>query len=435
MFIAAAFAVLVSMPLISSCKHEDPDTPDQGRQLSVPELSVSNQSYNSFDIAIGQVDNASAYVYSIAESSETPDEEFITTERAISFSSLKFETSYTVRVKAISDDPAYTDSEYASIEVSLTGVPDFFNMTVYLNAIPDQNTYEYNSIFLDIEGTDVTVCRIFRYISSEIAGWEDEALIEELLSDANADASSFIPRINNGGVRKLAFKGLQADTEYTVAAYVENEEGARLLIRENISTEEMPEVTDELAAWIGTWQGVSEGTVHLDEDMKFQYIQDKQKEFTVTFSAYPGNPTLLQTAGLSSLLSGEQGGIGFASLDRDGNLQLLSNQIAGVDSEGNSVVWINIALNDANGSVNLVNTCPYSHILEMDESGNTAKTIERYASQYTSGLTFVTIGAELFGSSSAGLINYGELPADLIGGDMTLTRVGSTAAMPLTATE
>lgn len=102
MFIAAAFAVLVSMPLISSCKHEEPDTPDQGRQLSVPELSVSNQSYNSFDIAIGQVDNASAYVYSIAESSETPDEEFITTERAISFSSLEFETSYTVRVKAIS---------------------------------------------------------------------------------------------------------------------------------------------------------------------------------------------------------------------------------------------------------------------------------------------------------------------------------------------
>lgn len=120
-FFYAAMTAFASVALLASCEKEpqggDDPTPDpepsEPTQLATPSLSVEDQTNTSFTVTWKAVTNADSYTYTLNGGAEET-----TTSTSVEFTSLAA-GDYTVKVKATSEDENYTDSEWASTEVTL----------------------------------------------------------------------------------------------------------------------------------------------------------------------------------------------------------------------------------------------------------------------------------------------------------------------------
>ena len=120
-FFYAAMTAFASVALLASCEKEpqggDDPTPDpepsEPTQLATPSLSVEDQTNTSFTVTWKAVTNADSYTYTLNGGAEET-----TTSTSVEFTSL-IAGDYTVKVKATSEDENYTDSEWASTNVTL----------------------------------------------------------------------------------------------------------------------------------------------------------------------------------------------------------------------------------------------------------------------------------------------------------------------------
>lgn len=155
-FFYAAMTAFASVALLASCEKEpqggDDPTPDpepsEPTQLATPSLSVEDQTNTSFTVTWKAVTNADSYTYTLNGGAEET-----TTSTSVEFTSLAA-GDYTVKVKATSEDENYTDSEWASTEVTLeedggeetpTGWAGTWNITSTHTQVwapdPDDNRY------------------------------------------------------------------------------------------------------------------------------------------------------------------------------------------------------------------------------------------------------------------------------------------------------
>lgn len=102
-FIFGAIAVLAFV----SC-----DRNTDGLVLDAPVLEISNTSSTSFTVAWNAVEGADMYTYEFMEDQAS------TEKLSVSFEDLKTDTSYTVKVKAVST-VAKAESEWSEISVEL----------------------------------------------------------------------------------------------------------------------------------------------------------------------------------------------------------------------------------------------------------------------------------------------------------------------------
>lgn len=112
--ILSMMASLVLAATMTACGGDDepvnPETPTTPKQLEAPTLSVQDVTENSFTVTWGAVANAVAYSYTVNNGDAQT-----TTQTTLSLTDLEAETSYTVRVMALSGDATrYTNSTWAS---------------------------------------------------------------------------------------------------------------------------------------------------------------------------------------------------------------------------------------------------------------------------------------------------------------------------------
>lgn len=104
--------VLISPPLVS-CNDDDTKKTTEPVELATPELVSKNVSQTSFGIAWTAVEHAAEYVYVLGDGQEQK-----TSQLEIAFDKLTPETTYSVKVKAVSTDKLYLDSKWATKTVT-----------------------------------------------------------------------------------------------------------------------------------------------------------------------------------------------------------------------------------------------------------------------------------------------------------------------------
>lgn len=120
-FFYAALTGFASVALLASCEKDpqggetpEPEPkPEEPTQLATPSLTVEDQTSTSFTVTWDAVANADSYTYTLNGGAEET-----TAATSAEFTSLAA-GDYTVRVKAISKDENYTDSEWASTTVTI----------------------------------------------------------------------------------------------------------------------------------------------------------------------------------------------------------------------------------------------------------------------------------------------------------------------------
>lgn len=107
-----AAAALAGGALLMSCQDKNEIT-EEPVQLAAPELAAVDVTTSSFMVIWDAVENADSYVYTL-----NGGEEESTTYTSAEFTELS-SGNYTVKVKAVSEDPAFLDSEWATIDVTV----------------------------------------------------------------------------------------------------------------------------------------------------------------------------------------------------------------------------------------------------------------------------------------------------------------------------
>lgn len=115
------FATLAACITLFGCKKESPTT--EPTTLNAPTLSSSSITASGFTVEWENVENASAYAYTLLSSAngamDTITSEDNYTGTSVTFTDLDANTEYEVRVKALgTDDNLYLDSKEASITVT-----------------------------------------------------------------------------------------------------------------------------------------------------------------------------------------------------------------------------------------------------------------------------------------------------------------------------
>lgn len=105
--------MLVSIFTMVSCEKENEVTV----KLPAPELSLKEKSSDSFTICWSPVKNAHAYMYNFGNNED------MTNDTILAFTGLKSDTTYTVKVKSVSED-ASANSDWSTINIVLTKEED-----------------------------------------------------------------------------------------------------------------------------------------------------------------------------------------------------------------------------------------------------------------------------------------------------------------------
>lgn len=110
-FLQIVCCMLLITPPLVSCSDDDPET--DPTKLDTPALVKNEVGQTSFSVKWSAVKHAEGYVYTLDGGAEKS-----TTQTEIRFDQVTPDTDYTVKVKAVSTDRLYTDSDWATIEVT-----------------------------------------------------------------------------------------------------------------------------------------------------------------------------------------------------------------------------------------------------------------------------------------------------------------------------
>ena len=408
-----AFATLFSLV---ACEKTQTDEP-KGGQLAAPVLKVETDGETSFTIMWDAVKNADTYRLNLRGKNYT------TTECQYLFENLNA-GEYTVRVQSIG--AGYTDSEFASIVVTLNGASsiDWFTQTMAPAAVDEENgAYPYNAFDVVWKGTDVADLRYGLFQTAAIAGVDDVTIIDNL----KGVEQSVINAVNTAEGMAAVFGPVNGGTSYTLCTYVTNKAGIKFLVKSEATTEEV-EMSEEASKWLGTWNVKSHQIYTIDSSGKG--VQSaKEDSFQVTITPGSSDPYELYIDGLS-VLGEEWPTLGVVE---DNMLFVLNGTNLGVSESGDFYYyWLGwFAFPEAYGGTQISADTYPSLVLVMDENGAVTCT-NKYNMTDEDGndVPVECMCCDVFGLTESGSIYFliEAFPGVYRSGDMDWTRTEPAAA-------
>lgn len=380
---------------------------EDAEPLQAPELSIGGQNENSFTITWKAVENAAGYAYVLNDGEETQ-----TAKTFVSFS--KLETAdYTVKVKAVSDNPEYTDSEWTTIEVSLKAHENILEVEVSLDK--DQ---PHNRIIASIHtNTAVAIC--LNAFDGDIS---DEEAQSELASGGYRSLGTPEVLLANDVFCDIELTALTPNTEYAVCVYAEYENGGTEFVRKNITTSEVDDMTKELASWMGTYTVTSTYQLRINGEGSgaptgFSAIGEPMT-FEITVGEHASDPKYLRVEGFCQI-EYQAPWPALATLTEDGGLGLCVKGVTYGNVDGREANMAAFALTD-NEDLAVINSIDYAFVLHKNEDG----TITSVAAegndangQHFRVYAFDPVSLDIWGS-----LYFFELPVTMPAGDFTLVK-------------
>lgn len=422
-------AAMVFMTVVAVASCEKPETENGNEEtpevtektpLASPVLSVSEQTPTSFTIVWEPVDNALSYTYVLDSGEEQP-----TSQCNASFTDLVPTSEHSVKVKACpaSDSEEWSDSEWAIIEVKLEMANDWF--VVNGPYLFDESTglHRYDMIGFDVTGRDIASARFGVFEPTEIEGLDLEDMsgdeLTEMLPYSFSD--NILLTLNNAGaMNNLSISGLEPETTYLMVFYVENRNGGSMvLVTGTVTTDKEPEMPDELAQWLGTYEVTSSSQLKIDlneDNTVSMTVVDEPKEFDMTIEYF--DPSMLYVYGWSVYDPTRQD---MARLTEDGGLAMLS-QVQFSDN----MIWLPVVRTEDDGAFSVATGCEY--LFTFYDEGGSIRTEPFSSNLINGGSAFTVFAADLFGITGGGVgLKYTEYPVYLPGGEFTVVKTGSSA--------
>lgn len=441
-FFYAALAISAAAAFATSCSKE-PVNDDNGSgngpvtKLDKPVLSDEDQTSTSFTVSWEAVENADSYTYTLNNGTEQA-----TTATSVEFTSLT-PGDYTVKVKATSENTSYADSDWAITDVTIAEpVEETFTLDVF---VTDEfgstyGYYSYDSFWFTAKGTGITTASYVCYNYQD--GITDDEIIADIESglaegseyiytlDAEQLALVLTTGITNGFVK------LTPESTYELAFYVTFQSGQKKLYRETATTAAAPDASEDIEAWVGTWNITSTKSFQWVEDTQTGYvnpeISDTPKSGTLTIEYDPQYPGSVVVRGFSGVTSLKEAGydMNLATIE-NGNLVLNNEFQIAQSQEGSILGWYTycdiIYGNNQSTASFITGQFP---AFTFTLSGNTATSTPGTGSISIDGSngTFTVVSYDLYEISGMNVSIYHSTTDTSYAGDITLTKTTSSVA-------
>lgn len=192
-----------------------------------------------------------------------------------------------------------------------------------------------------------------------------------------------------------------------------------VLVTGTVTTDKEPEMPDELAQWLGTYEVTSSSQLKIDlneDNTVSMTVVDEPKEFDMTIEYF--DPSMLYVYGWSVYDSTRQD---MARLTEDGGLAMLS-QVQFSDN----MIWLPVVRTEDDGAFSVATGCEY--LFTFYDEGGSIRTEPFSSNLINGGSAFTVFAADLFGITGGGVgLKYTEYPVYLPGGEFTVVKTGSSA--------
>lgn len=425
----------------ASCEQTpaDDDNNQQGggdgtkTKLETPVLEVVDVEDYGFTVKWNAIDGADSYTVNLK------GKNYSTTETSYKFDNLNAGT-YDVRVKAVGE--GYQDSSFASVSVTLSGATtvDWFTQTVYLpEEDAEEGIYRCNSVEFTWQGTDITDIQYGMFYADNLAGVAQEDIIANLNS-LGADLEAVLAEVNTEVGYTAGFYGsLDGGTTWALCVYVTNKDGKKFFTRNDIATEEA-EATEEVKAWVGTWNAKTSQVLTIDQTGAGT-LSDQVNEFTLTVTASPSAPNMVVVDGLSVLGEGETtiGEVYEVVVDEETGatanvLEIYTNNNVGYNAEqGIYYYWLPfIAIDGELAGLNMFEGAVPAHYLVMNADGTVTGETGKFGATTNDGseVTVEVVSTEIYGVNDQGQLFFfiDAFPAVYRAGALEVTKGAAPAA-------
>lgn len=424
---------------LASCEQTpaDDDNNQQGgggtkTKLETPVLEVVDVEDYGFTVNWNAIEGADSYTVNLK------GKNYSTTETSYKFDNLNAGT-YDVRVKAVGE--GYQDSSFASVSVTLSGATtvDWFTQTVYLpEEDPEEGIYRCNSVEFTWQGTDITDIQYGMFYADNLAGVAQEDIIAAL-SSLGANLEAILAEVNSEVGYSAGFYGqLDGGTNWALCVYVTHKDGKKFFTRNDIATEEA-EATEEVKAWVGTWNAKTSQVLTIDQSGNGT-LSDQVNEFTLTVTASPSAPNMVVVDGLSVLGEGETtvGEVYEVVVDEETGatanvLEIYTNNNVGYNAEqGIYYYWLPfIAIDGELAGLNMFEGAVPAHYLVMNADGTvTGETAKFGATTDGTEVTVEVVSTEIYGVGDSGQLYFfiDAFPAVYRAGALEVTKGAAPAA-------
>lgn len=414
------FSMMVALAAVLTFAACEEPNPDEKVALEKPVLSITNQTADSFTVswkAVSHADNYFVECRGVGENINGTEKTFTGLAAG----------QYTVKVMAVAKAGSkYTDSDYAEITCTIAGGDDWFTQKVYLATDEESGATPSNSLFVDWKGVNVATLDYAIYTAESSKSFSDEEIKGYL-----EDGSEYLADINGEGLT-LTVGPLSGSTEYEVIAYATSKTGQEKFFRQSITTE-AAEVTDGVAAWLGTWVGTCSKTFtwSLVQEKDGLYLNnsltDAALDVTLTIQPYDQDPTAVIITGFSRIYS-EDPALGIVG--DDGALYILAGVSIGGANGGFIPTWVPCCEIEGYDDYYLIQG-QFEAIRFANNGGNV--TSEWLDVELSDGSIATPVHMDIYASpeGDGDVQIYGaqeDFPMDLYAGDFTLTK-SSTASI------
>ena len=196
--------------------------------LDTPNVVISNQGDTTITLSWGTIEGASEYTLSIEGSTYGP---YTTTETSYTFE-LPDAGSYSISVQALGYEG--NASYPVSIEFVMgdPNLADWFTQKLMTTAeIEEHGMDPSTTIEFTWKGENIVDFRYYADVTSNITGIDDSVIIQNMHS-----ANVYLEHINSAEGFTASFSELYPNTSYTIFAYAVNDKGAKLFVRDEITT-------------------------------------------------------------------------------------------------------------------------------------------------------------------------------------------------------
>lgn len=414
------FSMMVALAAVLTFAACEEPNAEEKVALEKPVLSITNQTADSFTVswkAVSHADNYFVECRGVGENINSTEKTFTGLAAG----------QYTVKVMAVAKAGSkYTDSDYAEITCTIAGGDDWFSMDVYLDTDEEFGATPSNSFFVDMKGSDVAMLDFAVFYAEDSSKVSDTEILGML-----KDGSEYIADVNAGGTT-VVIAPVEGSTTFEAIAYATGKAGQTKLIRKSITTE-AAQVSDGVAAWLGTWVGTCSKTFtwSLVQEKDGLYLNnsltDAALDVTLTIQPYDQDPTAVIIVGFSRIYNVDPA---LGIVGDDGALYILAGVSVGGANGGFIPTWVPCCEIEGYDDYYLIQG-QFEAIRFVNNGGNV--TSEWLDVELSDGSIATPVHMDIYAApeGDGDIQIYGaqeDFPMDLYAGDFTLTK-SSTASI------